>query len=273
MVVVQTVDGHIRDQLGKPNDETGVGTVPPVDGLIGIAHDEQVGTVTEKRQDQPVLSRVHILELVDRQMPVPPPDRVGEHLVLLDQHAGAEQHVVEIEDATALEPLLIGPKMLGHHLDVAGRRTVGVHHLSDVLVGGEAPGFGPTDLGIDHRSQTRVAEHVAEYAAPVHGQLRGAFPCIGGVATKQGQSQLMQGARSYAGTGGFGSHAYVGGRSGRTAARRLPGRDRGYAERPQPAPELTCGFPGERADDGVIGVGLAVPYTARHSQGEDPRLA
>ena len=47
--------------LREVGQEAGVGAVPPVDGLVGVAHDEEVLVVPEQGQQQPALQRVDVL--------------------------------------------------------------------------------------------------------------------------------------------------------------------------------------------------------------------
>ena len=58
----------------------------------------------------------------------------------------------------------------------------------------------------------------------------------------------------------------------RNAARRRRG-GHGHAVVPEPLAELAGRLSGERADQGVVGIGRAVPDTPGGPEGEDPGLA
>ena len=54
--------------LAEALEVAGVGPVPAVDGLVGVAHHAQVGAVAPPGVEQPELERVHVLELVHEQV-------------------------------------------------------------------------------------------------------------------------------------------------------------------------------------------------------------
>lgn len=66
--------------LGKPFVELGevggVGAVPSIDGLIGVAHHTQISPIAEPRLQQIELSAVQVLELVDEEVTEEPLLRV-----------------------------------------------------------------------------------------------------------------------------------------------------------------------------------------------------
>jgi hypothetical protein len=58
--------------LLEPLQVRGVGTVPGVDGLVGVAHDAEIGSAPEPPAQQSELERVDVLELVDEEVAEPP---------------------------------------------------------------------------------------------------------------------------------------------------------------------------------------------------------
>ena len=104
MVGVQPQDVEAFHQLRQTADELGIGPVPSVDGLVGVTHRTQIRTIADEGPDEPELSRVDVLELVDGQMAVPPPGPLGEGLVGLEEVAGPNEEVIEVHHAPALRP-------------------------------------------------------------------------------------------------------------------------------------------------------------------------
>ncbi len=105
MVVVETDHFGIWPSMGEVGQETRVGAVPTVDGLVGVAHHEQVLVVSEQGQQQPALERVDVLELVDEDVLPAPPLGGGEATVGLERVGVAHQQVVEVDQPPP--PLLV----------------------------------------------------------------------------------------------------------------------------------------------------------------------
>ena len=101
MVVVETQDGGAREELGETIEQCGVGAVPGVDGLSGVAHHEEVAAVPEPRLEQAPLGRVHVLELVDEHVTDAPALRGGRGLVAFEQRRTLRHEVVEVEDVAS----------------------------------------------------------------------------------------------------------------------------------------------------------------------------
>ena len=79
------VDGlERRPAAAELVEERGVGTVPAVDRLVRVADHEHVPPVAPPGLEQPELQGVHVLELVDEQVPEPPTLRRREARVALD---------------------------------------------------------------------------------------------------------------------------------------------------------------------------------------------
>ena len=81
--------------------------------------------VPSEGQDEAELRRVHILELVNREVPVPPLHALGETGVVDEEVGGAEEHVVEVEHAPTSERGLIGVEAVHDLVDRDDRRPAG----------------------------------------------------------------------------------------------------------------------------------------------------
>ncbi len=99
---------------GRRCSKRGVRPVPPVDGLVGVAHHAQIVSVAADGPDQTELGGVDVLELVDRQVPVPPTGPFGEGLVGLERVGGQTEQVVEIDGAPPTEGALVGAEGLAY---------------------------------------------------------------------------------------------------------------------------------------------------------------
>ena len=85
----------------NPARYDGVGAGEPVDRLVGVADDAQVGAVAEPGAHQPELRRAGVLELVDEEVTEPPALR-GRELGVAFEHVGApDDEVVEVDEARA----------------------------------------------------------------------------------------------------------------------------------------------------------------------------
>ena len=108
-----------------------LGPAPAVDGLVGVADDEDVVAVFGELAQQDVLREVRVLVLVDQDAAealAGGPPRVG---VLVEQAHSAEQQVVEVEAGGLCQRGLVG----GSQPRVAGGVLVGV---PAVEAGGDA---------------------------------------------------------------------------------------------------------------------------------------
>ncbi len=151
VVVVEPQHGGAGQELGKSIEQGGVGTVPGVDGLAGVAHHEEIAVVPEPCLEQSPLGRVDVLELVDEEVPDPPPlgGRRGRGPL---RGAGAARHeIVEVEH--------VAPRLL---------RDVGGVDLGDVEMGTaehrvatRCPGRRRVVLGAEHAhlGPVDLAEH------------------------------------------------------------------------------------------------------------------
>ena len=100
VVLVQPDDLGAPEDLGQPVQQRRVGAVEPVDGLVGVAHDEEVGLIGQQRGEQPELGRVHVLHLVDEEMAGAPADGIGECGVAGQRVGAGHDEVVEVEHAS-----------------------------------------------------------------------------------------------------------------------------------------------------------------------------
>ena len=258
VVGVEVDDLEPGDHVGQRGEQSGVGAVPPVDGLVRVADGAQVGAAAHECVHQAELRRVDVLELVDGQVPVAPVGLLGEGGVVEQQVGGPQQHVVEVEEAAPGEAVLVVGERLGHpverqrHLATSGpcRVRIGIRR--------QAPCLGPPDLGVDGGSRPPVSRQFGKRAPTVLHQGRGCLAGVGRPAAEQGERQLVQRPRTHAGRG--------------DPAR--PGRHRdGHAVAGEPVAQLVGGLTGERAHHGVVGVGRAVADAPCDPQREDPGLA
>ena len=109
MVGVQPKDFEAGHQLGKTVDEPGIGSVPSVDGLIGVADGTQVGLFAQEGADQAELGRVDVLELVDGQVAVAPSGLFGEGGVVEQQVGCVQEDVVEVDEVVDCTPGVVIP--------------------------------------------------------------------------------------------------------------------------------------------------------------------
>ena len=72
MVFIEVHHLRARPAAGDIREEARVRPVPAVNGLVGVADDEEIVIVTEKCQQEAALERVDVLELVDEDVAPPP---------------------------------------------------------------------------------------------------------------------------------------------------------------------------------------------------------
>ena len=87
-----------RKLCGEPHEERRVGAGEPVDRLVAVADDAEVGAFSEPRAEQPELSRARILELVDEEVAESPALRGGEVGVAFEHVGAARDEVVEVDE-------------------------------------------------------------------------------------------------------------------------------------------------------------------------------
>ena len=117
--------GELDDLGRRPpaldvEEEAGVGPVPPVDRLLRVADRGHVVAVAPPRLEQAELQRVHVLELVHEEVPVPPALRRRERLVLLQRPGDQREQVVEVDEAAAALPVLVARVDLGDQVGPQG---------------------------------------------------------------------------------------------------------------------------------------------------------
>ena len=152
VVAPETNDPDVGEPLGRelrrePHEERRVGTGEPVDRLVAVADDAEVGAVAEPCSQQPELSRARVLELVDEEMAEAPALRGGEVGVAFEHVGAARDEVVEVDEAAAPLLALVLAVHLGHFGGRAGRRARGERDRLLVAVGAHEPRLGPLDLG------------------------------------------------------------------------------------------------------------------------------
>ena len=247
VVVVEADHGGLA-AVGHRGQQFGVGAVPPVDGLVRVADDEQVGAVAQPLPQQGVLERVHVLELVDVEVAVAPADRGGVVGVGPQVPGGEGQEVVEVDQS--LPPLLLG--VADHDLGQVGGRDGGLASggggRGAIVVGFDRAGPGPVDLGhhvdrVDPSVATGQLGHEADLAVE---QLRWSDAPLGPALAELGQGGGVEGA----------------------------GRDLvAQAESPLASSQLDRGLAGEGEGEDPSRVGLASEDPPGDAPGQHPGLA
>src|ERR1019366_2886218 len=97
VVGVEPENRRTGDESGQTVEQGGIGAVPAVDGLAGVAHHEEVGPVPEPPIEDPPLGPVHILELVDEEVPDPPAGGGSHRAVGFEEIGAAGQEVVQVD--------------------------------------------------------------------------------------------------------------------------------------------------------------------------------
>ena len=99
VVHLQVDPSKVRETVVQGKDPPNVGEAPAVDGLVVIADQEDPVRRCGQEQRQVQLGAVHILDLVDQQLPTsaaPPGEEAG---LALQGRDGAEDQVVEVESS------------------------------------------------------------------------------------------------------------------------------------------------------------------------------
>jgi hypothetical protein len=196
VVGVEPVDRAGREPGGEVDQQAGVGAVPAVDGLVGVAHEAEVGLVAEQEGDEAELGRVQVLRLVDEEVAVPPPAGLGERGVVGQEQRREGDEVVDIEDPALLLRLLVPAPRCDHRCDVdvaPRRRPVG-----EPLVGSrvEQRRLGPLDLGAELAGAdvvgTRCPQRVTQQGLPVAGDVPRALPPVEPPPLQEGTAQGVE---------------------------------------------------------------------------------
>ena len=119
----------VRELLGEVEDAAHLGTAEAVDGLVGVADDDEVAAVAGERLEQPDLARVGVLVLVDEDVVEPAPqvgadlgtlgeqDRPVDQLRVVDRRLVVEDHLVLLHEPGRGDELG-GLRALPHLLEV-----------------------------------------------------------------------------------------------------------------------------------------------------------
>ena len=182
-----------RQNVGQPVEQSGVGAIEPVHGLVGVPHHEQVGFVGQHRGEQPELGGVHVLHLVDEEVAGAPADGVGELAIACQRVGAGDDQVVEVEQAPACALALVLGVRVRHLLGADARSASVPPRLGLVAVGGDQPGLGPPDLPVEGAGAARVAGgHVGQQATPVGQELRQRAPAELPVLAEQAQRGAVE---------------------------------------------------------------------------------
>ena len=162
------VDNRAVAEVGaEPEQVVGIGAVPAVDGLVGVADDAEVLPAVQPGVQEGELQGVDILEFVHVQVPEAPALGIGEALVAGEGLSATVQQVVEVDQVPLLLGVLVVAEDPGHDGQLQGRGAVRRLRGPDVGLWPYASGLGPLDL----------AYHVEGVgAAPVAGEQRGDEP-------------------------------------------------------------------------------------------------
>ncbi len=100
MVLVEADDASAPKKLRQASEEGGVGPIERIHGLVGVTDDEEVRLVTEQGGEQAELCRIHILHLVDEEVPGAPPDAVGEAGIAGQGVGTGDDEIVEVQQSS-----------------------------------------------------------------------------------------------------------------------------------------------------------------------------
>ena len=147
----------------------GIGTVPAVDGLIGVSHRAQIGPAAQPCGQQIELEGVHVLELVDVEVPEAPPLGIGESTISGQGVTALVQQVVEVDQVTVGLLLFVLAVDPGHGGGGQRWRPAGRLGRRGVGLGPDATGLGPFDLS--HHVERSGGPVVARKERPDHSHL------------------------------------------------------------------------------------------------------
>ena len=159
-------------------EDLDLGAAEGVDGLLGVADDEEVGAFVGETGDHLLLDVVGVLELVDEDEAAARGDGRGGEVVVAQEVARGDEEVVEIEDAAgALGSFVcLGGAVEGFEeedrLSGAGGPILGIHGVKEVggflcfvadgLQGG--PDFGQTEVCATERGCPLLAREALQAA-------------------------------------------------------------------------------------------------------------
>lgn len=120
-----------------------------VDGLRRVTDDTQVGALTEPLQEQRVLQRADVLELVDDEMAILPSDRARDVVPLPKDPQQHQQDVLEVHDTALGLDLLVRAHDARHRrvVEPSGRVTARRSRGRGIPLGSDECDLGPLDLG------------------------------------------------------------------------------------------------------------------------------
>ncbi len=157
VVAVEADHPHPRIGAFDLLEQSGVCAVPAVDRLPGVADDRQVGAPAAELLEQCVLERVHVLELVDEQVAVPPPRRRGEVVVAPQLGDEPGEQVVEVDHPAGPLELVVAGEQVGDRV-VRDREPSSCRlRCGAVVLRRDQPRPCPVDLGEHLRRVDRSA--------------------------------------------------------------------------------------------------------------------
>ena len=149
VVASELHDASAREVTGEGGEQVGVRAGEPVDRLIRVTDDAEIGPVAQPRAHEAELRGAGVLELVDEEVPEPPPLHRAELGVLLESVGTPPDQVVEVEDAAATLLVLVAVVDLGDLVRGARRLAMCLGGRGRVAVGADEPRLRPFDLGRD----------------------------------------------------------------------------------------------------------------------------
>ena len=90
---------------GSRSSSVGSAPLNAVDGLVGVAHHEEVGFVGQEGREQPELGRVHVLHLVDEEVAVRQRTASANSAVAGQGVGAGDDQVVEVQQPRRPAPL------------------------------------------------------------------------------------------------------------------------------------------------------------------------
>ena len=146
VVFIEVHHLRARPAAGDVGQEARVRPVPAVNGLVGVADDEEILIVPEKCQQEAALERVDVLKLVDEDVAPPPALGCSKTAVRFECTCVAHQQVVEVDEAAPAFFVLVAAVERGDGLGVGGQFPTGGRGGCGKRVGLHQPGLAPLDL-------------------------------------------------------------------------------------------------------------------------------
>ena len=116
VVLLQAHHARVREVALEVEDVADVGAAPGVDGLVDVAHDEDVAVRVGEQAHDAVLRVVRVLVLVDEQVVERALPALAHVVEALQQVDAAHQQVVEVHRVGGVQAALVELEDVGHDL-------------------------------------------------------------------------------------------------------------------------------------------------------------